>query len=284
MPSIINATTTAGVSVQGDNSGSLQLATNNGTTAVTIDTSQNVGIGTTSPTTVANKNLQVYAGSGLSSALRVTGNGGTGFDFLQGTDGVSYVWNRDNTATLFGTNNTERMRIDSSGNLLVGTTASFISERATFVSAANTTVMTLRYSGATAGRYTRFACDGNNAIFIVDNNGTGQYQNYGSSSWTAISDERYKDIIEPIENATEKVASLRSVIGKLKTDPEGTRKSFLIAQDVQKVFPEAVDSNNPEKLGIAYTDIIPLLVASIKELNTKVEAQAVRIAELEGAK
>jgi len=284
MPSIINATTTAGVSVQGDNSGSLQLATNNGTTAVTIDTSQNVGIGTTSPTTVANKNLQVYAGSGLSSALRVTGNGGTGFDFLQGTDGVSYVWNRDNTATLFGTNNTERMRIDSSGNLLVGTTASFISERATFVSAANTTVMTLRYSGATAGRYTRFACDGNNAIFIVDNNGTGQYQNYGSSSWTAISDERYKDIIEPIENATEKVASLRSVIGKLKTDPEGTRKSFLIAQDVQKVFPEAVDSNNPEKLGIAYTDIIPLLVASIKELNTKVEAQAARIAELEGAK
>jgi hypothetical protein len=42
MPSIINATTTAGVSVTGDNSGALQLATNSGTTAVTIDTSQNV--------------------------------------------------------------------------------------------------------------------------------------------------------------------------------------------------------------------------------------------------
>jgi len=47
MPSVINATTTNGVTVQGDNSGSLQLATNNGTTALTIDTSQNVGIGTT---------------------------------------------------------------------------------------------------------------------------------------------------------------------------------------------------------------------------------------------
>ena len=42
MASIINATTTAGVSVQGDNSGELQLQTNSGTTAVTIDTSQNV--------------------------------------------------------------------------------------------------------------------------------------------------------------------------------------------------------------------------------------------------
>ena len=50
MPSIISATTTNGLSTSADNSGSLQLATNNGTTAVTIDTSQNVGIGTTNPT------------------------------------------------------------------------------------------------------------------------------------------------------------------------------------------------------------------------------------------
>ena len=50
MPSIIRATTTSGLQVAPDNSGSLQLQTNGTTTAVTIDTSQNVGIGTTSPT------------------------------------------------------------------------------------------------------------------------------------------------------------------------------------------------------------------------------------------
>jgi hypothetical protein len=50
MPSILNATTSSGLVTSADNSGSLQLATNSGTTAVTIDTSQNVGIGTTSPT------------------------------------------------------------------------------------------------------------------------------------------------------------------------------------------------------------------------------------------
>jgi hypothetical protein len=65
MASIINSTTTAGVTVTGDNSGSLQLATNNGTTAVTIDTSQNVGIGATSP----KAKLDIYTASSTSQRL-----------------------------------------------------------------------------------------------------------------------------------------------------------------------------------------------------------------------
>ena len=55
-------------------------------------------------------------------------------------------------------------------------------------------------------------------------------------------------------------------IGKFKTDSEETRRSFLIAQDVQAVFPEAVEASDPDKLGVQYTDMIPLLVAAIKEL------------------
>jgi len=51
MASIINATTTNGVAISADNSGILQLATNSGTTAVTIDASQNVGIGISVPST-----------------------------------------------------------------------------------------------------------------------------------------------------------------------------------------------------------------------------------------
>lgn len=51
MASIISTKTSGGggVSVTGDTSGIMQLASNNGTTAVTIDASQNVGIGTASP-------------------------------------------------------------------------------------------------------------------------------------------------------------------------------------------------------------------------------------------
>ena len=96
-----------------------------------------------------------------------------------------------------------------------------------------------------------------------------------ATAWAAISDERLKDIIEPISNAVAKVGLLRSVIGKYKTDSEGTRRSFLIAQDVQSALPEAVggDENN---LTVRYTEVIPLLVAAIKELTARVQTLETR--------
>ena len=105
---------------------------------------------------------------------------------------------------------------------------------------------------------------------IVYLNGTA------ATSWTSASDERLKDIIEPISNAVAKVGSLRAVIGKFKFDELNTRKPFLIAQDVQSVLPEAVDASNPDKLGVAYTDVIPLLVAAIQELTARVKTLEAR--------
>ena len=64
---------------------------------------------------------------------------------------------------------------------------------------------------------------------------------------------------------------MRSVIGKYKTDEEGVRRSFLIAQDIQTQFPEALESSDSERLGVQYTDVIPLLVASIKELKAELD-------------
>ena len=107
----------------------------------------------------------------------------------------------------------------------------------------------------------------------------------GATSWSAVSDENKKDIIEPIENGLDKVASLRAIIGKYKADAEGTRRSFLIAQDVQAVLPEAVThitdiTDGSMALGLSYTDVIPLLVSAIKDLKQIVDAQATEIAEL----
>jgi hypothetical protein len=107
--------------------------------------------------------------------------------------------------------------------------------------------------------------------YYVNGSG-GVYLANGGTSWTSASDERKKDIIEPITDAASKVSTLRAVIGKYKTDEEGTRRSFLIAQDIQAVLPEAVDSANPDELGVAYTDVIPLLVAAIKELKAEIDA------------
>ena len=118
-----------------------------------------------------------------------------------------------------------------------------------------------------------------------------------ATSWASASDERLKDIIEPIENAIEKIVTLRTVIGKYKTDKIGVRRPFLIAQDVQKVLPEAVtnvfiqeavDPENPsnvlnttECLHLSYTDMIPLLIACIKEQQILITSLTTRIAILE---
>ena len=119
----------------------------------------------------------------------------------------------------------------------------------------------------------------------------------GATSWTSWSDERMKDIIEPIEGAIGKVKTLRTVIGKFKTEEEGIRRPFLIAQDVQKVFPEAVTESilvdevdkediykklgKQERLLLSYTDLIPLLTAAIKEQQETIESLKARIEALE---
>jgi len=96
------------------------------------------------------------------------------------------------------------------------------------------------------------------------------------TSWGSLSDERMKDIIEPITDAVSKIGSFRAVIGKYKTDTEGTRRSFLIAQDVQKVFPEAVNDADSDKLILMYSEVIPLLVAAIKEQQSQIEALSIQ--------
>ena len=104
-----------------------------------------------------------------------------------------------------------------------------------------------------------------------------------ATSWTAVSDETRKVIIEPITDAANKVSTLRAVIGRLKTDDESVRRPYLIAQDVQAVLPEAVTETEDKEgtvLGLSYTEMIPLLVAAIKELNTLITAQAAEITAL----
>jgi hypothetical protein len=110
--------------------------------------------------------------------------------------------------------------------------------------------------------------------FYVSTSGTGVSLASGATSWGTVSDERQKDIIEPIADAVSKVLSLRSVIGKYKADADGTRRSFLIAQDVQAALPEAIDVGEDEAntLSVKYTEVIPLLVAAIKELKAEVDS------------
>ncbi len=120
MPSIINATTSTGLVTTADNSGSLQLATNNGTTAVTIDTSQNVGVGTTSPAVKFEVSGTVVA-SGLSARITNTDTDASARAGIQFKTGASAnVWQTftRNNQLVFGINAVaDYMAIDGSGNL-----------------------------------------------------------------------------------------------------------------------------------------------------------------------
>jgi hypothetical protein len=305
-------------------SGNNQLAFATGTSGniaerIRIDNTGKVGIGTTTPA----NNLQVVAAvANNPTTLNVThGASGNFFDYaaigvtaVGGINGGMTAWGTGsaragsfwlststNHPMVFGTNDTERMRIDSAGLVSIGTTATV----------AQLTVGGTGGTGQVAGfRNTLFLrnsnSSGNQSNFLVfgsagtisscfigndiQADGTtinrldvqaggsgGVFLASGGTSWTAVSDERGKDIIEPISNAVQKVSTLRAVIGKYKTDAEGTRRSFLIAQDVQAVFPEAVSvgTDDQQTLGVAYTDTIPLLVKAIQELTA-------RVAQLEG--
>jgi hypothetical protein len=272
------------------------------TGAMRLSTTGNVGVGVTpSAWSSGYKVLDIAGGGGitsLSNGLYLASNGydnsgwkkkGAGYANLLLNVSGEY---RFNTSTAGGgvagdaITFTQAMTLDASGNLLLATTTNTPSARqyinqasgsnpALYIAGGASTTPLINFNGAgrirSDGQYLVMETTNASGVVYITANTNGVYLSVGGTSWTANSDERLKDIIEPISNAVAKVGSLRSVIGKFKTDSEGTRRTFLIAQDVQKVLPEAVDASNPDRLGVGYSEVIPLLVAAIKELTARVQ-------------
>ena len=239
------------------------------TQAMTLDNSGNLLVGTTSAN---GYKLNVQAGG--SGAVTCFDLGAGNIDIVGGAlaTNVGYIGMGGSHSLAFTrSGTTESMRIDTSGNLLVGcTAAASYTPRISLSTDSGTTKWAVGPGSSTA-----------TSFFVAANATYGVYlSSTTSTSWSSASDERLKTDLQPIENAAEKVCSLRAVTGRYTADDSGVRKSFLIAQDVLAVLPEAVDTSNPARFGLAYTDTIPLLVAAIKELNTLVTAQAAQITAL----
>ena len=130
MASIINAATSGGLISTADTSGILQLQTA-GTTAVTVNASQNVGFGTASPTvrlqidgtTDATQRI-IVGGTGNTSSYKINYNGSE-VAFIQNYQNSEFQIGTTVSAWMgFNTNNTERMRIPAAGGVQAVTTIS----------------------------------------------------------------------------------------------------------------------------------------------------------------
>jgi hypothetical protein len=234
MASTISAGTTSGtaLNMSGDTSGTLALQTS-GTTALTIGTTQATTLNSAAATAPLDAQI----------------------------------------------NSISQFKIDGSGNLLVNANANTSTTARgnwNFYTSANNAnvlyfekvsqvVATIGFKSSTDSNF--YVGTGSYSIGTY-----GLYQTNTGTSWIAVSDERYKTNLQPITNALEKISKVRAVTGRYTYDEDTTKsRPFLIAQDFITALPEAVDQQDPEKLGLSYSDTIPLLVAAIKELKAEID-------------
>ena len=267
-----------------------------------IDSSGNVGIGTTAI-------MEDFGGGRTTLALKGTGtadystlqlgNYGTSsngqihglINFYDGTTSVSRIQsvrasNTSDANLVFYTapssgGITERMRIDSSGNLMVGKTAvNFTTVGAELRSNGQIN------SGSTADFLNMFSTSASAYRFYVTNAGTIKATN---TTISAISDQRFKENIRDLDDGLSKVMELRPRKFDWKEGKGADIKDDrgFIAQEFEQVFPdlvgewkdEAPEGEEPYKA--VSQDLIPTLVKAIQEQQTLIESLTARIAALE---
>jgi len=269
--------------------------------AMRIDSSGNVGIGTSSPQGAAHikgetttlgvddypqLTIETAATSGAANTgggilfLNHDGTGGSFGGSIQslkenGTSGNSAYYMRFSTRAAGGSV-TERMRIDSSGNLLVGTTSSNstgIIQGRHNNGASNAVLTTWNEAGSGTRIHMQFldSAGGSDRGSITTNG--------SSTSFNTTSDYRLKENVVELTGATTRLKQLEPKRFNFIADADTTVDGFL-AHEVQSIVPEAITGThnevdaegNPVYQGIDQSKLVPLLVATIQELEARITA------------
>ena len=231
---------------------------NTGSERMRIDSSGNVGIGTSSPSYPldVNGNVQIQSGNSLyffSSSYSIRAS--TGLE-LKTSDVIRF---------LNGT--TENMRIDSSGDLLVGRPTNSTNNAAR-----------IAVSFTQNGQVFTPTTDNKYPICFENAAGTTVGYIYTTSTTTAlvsVSDYRLKENVSPIKTGLATVSALKPVTYDWKSD--GSSSEGFIAHELQSVIPHAVTGekdavNNDGSIkpqGVDYSKIVVHLVAAIQELEAR---------------
>jgi hypothetical protein len=229
------------------------------------------------------------AGGGMTILGTTTGysriqfaDGNTG----SGTPGLIQYGHTDNLFVWL-TSDTERMRLDSSGNVGIGLTS--YNERLKVSSAeGNTAVVAFEHTGTAAQQYglhlrlngnpndtTRYflqgvgGASGSDTVHVnIYSNGniTNTNNSYGSTSDATIK--------ENIVDATDKLSDLKQVkVRNFNLIGESDKQIGMIAQELESIFPSLVfEDEETEKKAIKYSVFVPILIKAIQELEEKVTA------------
>jgi hypothetical protein len=288
-----NSTNKADGGIRYDNSADALIFRASNAEKMRIDSSGNVGIGTTpvSP---------LHVTSGANGNIIQANGSATAWDFiLKGTndgdaDSVLYEMGmyRDdgstnpNTVLKFGRgggvqngffvidqNGSEAMRIDADGNLLVGTTSTTADEGG-IVARPDSDVSNIYIGHATGtaggNPYIRFRYGSGNIGSITQSGTTAVLYNTSS-------DQRLKENIVDAPSASDDIDAIQVRSFDWKAD--GSHQKYgMVAQELQSVAPEAVtgDADSDDMMGVDYSKLVPMLVKEIQSLRA-------RVAQLEGA-
>jgi hypothetical protein len=239
------------------------------TQAMTLDASGNLLVGTTSPSFSAGSRGNITVG-GSGSAVFALQTGGTpkGYVFHDGTEMT--IANEANGFLRFYTNATERARIDSSGNLLVGTTSTNGARIQAATSSASGCIATV----ATASSGTRY-----HAVWYENTTERGSVtSNGGGVAYNSVSDYRMKENVTPLSGALAKVLRLKPCTFAWKGS--GAPGEGFIAHELAEEFPLAVigekdavkTDGSIKPQGVDTSMLVAALTAAIQELKAEFDA------------
>lgn len=256
-------------------------------TAITIDSSERVNIGTGTPPT-ADSVLSVQKSSAANEFNVISSPSHASVLNLGDTDDYNICRikadNSDNSLQ-FQTNNSERMRINSSGDVMVGTTtvdlSAVTSGNGTTITSSGQVIMAHEGNNMFYMNLTNY--DGgteNFMVFLSDASTKGSIGFNGSATvYATSSDHRLKENVTADWDATTRLKQLNPVRFNFIDNADTTVDGFL-AHEVQSVVPEAIigthnevdTDGNPVYQGIDQSKLVPLLVKTIQELEARITA------------